>query len=313
MEHATPDSESASHILWHPAFVEALKLELEPYRDALEFYPEYQLTSGPLQIDVVIIKKTKDVVIDKNIAAIFKTDNLIEFKSPGDYIAVEDFYKVYGYACLYAHLRKVPITGITLTFVGSRHPRELLKHLRGVRGYAVEEKAAGIYTINGDILPIQVIDSRELGEEENLWLRGLSDRLDARSIGLVAAEVERRGKGALPGAYFAAIMQANWKSFEEVIKMSNGAVQIERILREAGFYARAEARGVAIGEARGEARGVAIGEARGEARGVAMGEARGKEYQAVRIAKNLLSKGFTLEQTAELTDLDIEKVRALQQ
>jgi len=56
----TKDSES-SHISWHPAFVEALQMELEAYEDALEFYPEYQLTSEPLRIDCVIIKKTKDV------------------------------------------------------------------------------------------------------------------------------------------------------------------------------------------------------------------------------------------------------------
>jgi hypothetical protein len=41
------DNSAASPILWHPAFVEALRLELEQYGDALEFYPEYQLTTGP--------------------------------------------------------------------------------------------------------------------------------------------------------------------------------------------------------------------------------------------------------------------------
>jgi predicted nicotinamide N-methyase len=57
-----------SSIPWHPAFVQAIKLELEPYQDALEFIAEYQLTSEPLEIDVVIIKKAPDLVIEKNIA-----------------------------------------------------------------------------------------------------------------------------------------------------------------------------------------------------------------------------------------------------
>jgi hypothetical protein len=60
--------------------------------------PEYQLTTEPLKIDVVIIKKTKNVVIDKNIAAIFREHNVLEFKNPTDYVSVNDFYKVYGYA-----------------------------------------------------------------------------------------------------------------------------------------------------------------------------------------------------------------------
>jgi len=75
------ESESPN-ISWHPAFIEVLKLELDEYKDNLEFFPEYQLTSEPLRIDCVIIKKTKDVEIKKNIATIFKTWNLIEYKSP---------------------------------------------------------------------------------------------------------------------------------------------------------------------------------------------------------------------------------------
>jgi hypothetical protein len=39
---------SSSHIPWHPAFVQAIKLELEQYKDALEFLSEYRLTSEPV-------------------------------------------------------------------------------------------------------------------------------------------------------------------------------------------------------------------------------------------------------------------------
>ena len=59
-----PD-DKPSPIAWHPAFVEAIQMELEHYQEALEFYPEYQLTSEPLKIDCVIIKKAKDVIIKK--------------------------------------------------------------------------------------------------------------------------------------------------------------------------------------------------------------------------------------------------------
>ena len=92
-------------ITWHPAFVEALQLELEAYRDSLVFHPEYQLTSEPLKIDCVVVIKAKDLVIEKNIAAIFRETNLLEYKSPGGYVSVADFYKVYGYACLYTAWR----------------------------------------------------------------------------------------------------------------------------------------------------------------------------------------------------------------
>ena len=81
--------------------------------------------------------------------------------------------------------------------------------------------------------------------------------------------------------------------------MSSTALTLEQVLEEVGFNARIEARG--------EARGVAIG----EARGIAKGEARGQEVKAVEIAQNMLKSGFPVEQVAELSGLDIEKVKAL--
>ena len=76
MEPTTPDP--AQLIAWHPAFIEALQMELEEYEDALKFHPEDPLTSGQLKIDCVVIKKAKGAVITKNIAAIFREWNVLE-------------------------------------------------------------------------------------------------------------------------------------------------------------------------------------------------------------------------------------------
>ena len=52
----------------------------------------------------------------------------MEFKSPEDYLSVKDFLKVYAYACLYAAITpETELSGVTLTFVEHRHPRELHK------------------------------------------------------------------------------------------------------------------------------------------------------------------------------------------
>ena len=125
------------YIDWHAAFIEALQLELEVYRDFLEFYPECQLTYKPLKIDCVVIKKAKDAVIKKNIAAIFRDVNILEYKSPTGYVSVGYFYKVYGYACFYSFLKEVPMTDMTLTFVVSRKPEKLIGHMEKVRRYTV--------------------------------------------------------------------------------------------------------------------------------------------------------------------------------
>ena len=92
--HSSDDT--TSRTTWHPAFVEALMMELRDYMDVLDFHPEYNLTSEPLRIDCVVIKKAKGAVIEKNIAAIFRDVNLVEYKSPTDYLSIDDFYKVYA-------------------------------------------------------------------------------------------------------------------------------------------------------------------------------------------------------------------------
>ena len=40
-------------------------------------------------------------MIQKNIGRIFRQYNIVEYKSPDDYLSIDDFYKVYAYCCLY--------------------------------------------------------------------------------------------------------------------------------------------------------------------------------------------------------------------
>lgn len=49
-----------------------------------------------------------EIQLHKNIGHIFKVYNILEYKAPTDYLSVNDFYKVYGYACFYlADTRRV--------------------------------------------------------------------------------------------------------------------------------------------------------------------------------------------------------------
>ncbi len=110
-------------IPWHTAFFEAIQMELDEYNLYLQFTSEFPLNTTPLKIDVVIIKKSGDITIQKNIASIFRKENILEYKSPDHYVSVGDFYKVYGYSCLYSALNKVDIKDMTLTFVERHYPR----------------------------------------------------------------------------------------------------------------------------------------------------------------------------------------------
>jgi len=291
MEPITPP-EQADHleqdkpIQWHPAFFQAIQLELGEYRHALKFIYEYQLTSGPQRIDVLIIKKIEDIAIKKNIAAIFRKENLVEYKSPDDHLSVKDFYKVYGYACQYIQLednKNIDISELTLTFVESRYPQELIKHLTEKRNFTVEESHPGIYNVKGDIMAIQLIDSRKLSAEENLWLKELDNRLTAPRIQRLTEEIWRLGNAANIAAYIDAVMQANSKSVEEMYKMSERALTLDEVFVKVGAAARWEARGEAIGEA------------------------RGKEE----VARNALSRGLSLEMIHDITGLELETIKSI--
>jgi hypothetical protein len=160
---------------------------------------------------------------------------------------VVDFYKVYGYACLYTSLNRIPITGLSLSFIESRYPKKLLDHLRNVRGFAVEKTAPGIYTVRGDVLPIQVIDSSRLPAEENLWLKSLTNKLDASAFNRLSGEVTRQGKYARISAYLQVIAQANPEAIKETMEMGK-TLTLEKVLEDAGWIAKWEARGIAKGE-----------------------------------------------------------------
>jgi hypothetical protein len=288
----TPEDTDQS-IPWHPAFIEALKMELEEYEDVLEFLTEFQLTSEPLRIDCVVVKKAKDIVIKKNIAVIFRKCNIVEFKSPDDYVSVEDFYKVYGYACLYASFEKTPITDLTITFVESRYSKKLLDHLKKERGYKVVETCPGIYTISGDILPIQVIDSRKLPVEENLWLRGLNNGLKPLMLTQVSNKIRRQGKAVRLKAYLYAIVTANYTAIKEAEKKMN---TFDRLAIETGLAAKWEAEG----EARGEARG--------EVMGMAKGREAGRAEERAEVARNALAQGLAPEFVQKITGLDMQTI-----
>jgi hypothetical protein len=249
-------AESAtSSIPWHPAFVQAIKLELEPYRDSLEFIAEYPLTAEPLEIDVVIIKKAPDLVIEKNIARIFRRINALEYKSPDDYFSVYDFYKALSYAFLYAALNKVHVEDMTLSIIETRHPRELFKYMEEEGRGGITKTAPGIYQIAGYPLPIQLIETKRLPVEENLWLKGLTKDLNAQAARSILEESRKKGKEADIAAYLHALINANQKAIQEVLAMAGEGLPFDKLIEEMGLAAKWEARGKIEGEAQGEARG----------------------------------------------------------
>lgn len=88
-------------IQWHPGFVAAMDLELAENRADLVYEKEYNLNTKPLEIDLLVIKKDKDVRTTNEIGWIFRRYNILEYKSPDDSLDIDAFYKTGAYASLY--------------------------------------------------------------------------------------------------------------------------------------------------------------------------------------------------------------------
>ena len=67
---------------WHPPFCASMQLELKEYKSILEYLMEYALSTKPLLIDLLVIKKLRGIEIENEIGCRFRSHNVIEYKSP---------------------------------------------------------------------------------------------------------------------------------------------------------------------------------------------------------------------------------------
>jgi hypothetical protein len=217
-------------------------LTLYPYRDLLSFVFEHPLNSEPLRIDVVIIKKQRGTVVDNPIAAIFRETNVVEYKSPGDHLSISDFHKVGAYARLYCAQNRVETGDMSVSFVTAAHPRKLLDYLRNNYRFSVQEQGPGIYYVEGDIFPTQIIESHRLeGTEGWLWLKELRQGLNGEAIQAILERSRTMPEGAPLSAFLHTVLRANGPGVKEALAMSE--VSLDEVFEEFGLTAKWEAKG----------------------------------------------------------------------
>jgi hypothetical protein len=287
-------------VKWHRAFFEALQVELEDYQGSLIFEAEHELKREFPRIDVVVIKKPRGLIITKNIGRIFRAVNLAEYKSPEDYLSVRDFYKGLAYVGLYLEHapQSVEITDITLTFVETRYPHDLLAHLESVQKYQIEREllCPGIYEVKGCIVPIQIVESKKLPVAENLWLSNLKGGLSLERLG----EIMEKGKGKPLGMYFRAVLQANTKQLEEMEDMTDAVfyAKMESILEKSGWLAKAVEREQQKTEAE-----------RQRAEAERQRAERKLEAERQKTARKFAKKSWSVSEIADFMELDIAVVQ----
>ncbi len=233
-------------IQWHSGFSAALRITLGDEMELLEMREEYLLGRKPLQMDVLIIKNQRNIEIKKEIGRIFRKHNIIEYKSPEDSLNINDFYKVYGYACIYQAntdtVKEIDPEELTITFVCSHYPREMMKHLFSVRSIRAEQKGEGIYWLTGDAIAMQFLITPKLSGAENYWLQKLRIDLKAgEEIRDVMRNYEKHRKIKDYEAVMDLITRANWNQMKEEKKMCEALKELfAEELREADKKGRTE-------------------------------------------------------------------------
>lgn len=170
---------------WHPAFCAAAKIELLSNKNELDFKQEYNLSQKPLQIDLLIIEKVQNVIIQNEIGHLFKRYNVIEYKSPGDGMTIDDFFKTVGYAYIYKGLgekvNQIPLNELTVSLFREEKPKKLMDELEKC-GCRIEKVAEGIYYVYGLLIAAQIVVTKELDNAKHSSLRVLSAKAQEQDI-----------------------------------------------------------------------------------------------------------------------------------
>ena len=252
---------------WHPAFGAALRITFaeEIERKELELQEEYLLSKKP----------------------------------PDDNLSVNDFYKVYGYACFYQSNtnrgREIEPTEITITFVCNHYPREMMKHLKEGRGIRAECHYKGVYYLKGDAIPMQLLITHELTQEENCWIQSLRMNLRAgKELSGLITRYEPFKDSKDHAAVMDLITRANWKEMEVEEKMCDA---LRELFADEMEKEREKARRT------GRQEGLEEGHAQGRAQGLEQG------LELAKLIFRLSSEGRSEEEIAGKCGIPLERVR----
>lgn len=212
-------------IQWHPGFVAAINLELAENRDDLIYEKEYNLNTKPLEIDLLVIKKDKDVQIANEIGRMFKGHNILEYRSPEDRMDIDSFYKAGAYASLYKAYGETvderKAEDITVSLVREAKPDGLFRYFREHK-VEVSNPYPGIYyVLDGVLFFTQVIVTRELNGKNHGWLKSLSDKLKKEEMEALLKRA-RSLSGKLERELADAVLEVSVKANREIVEELKG-------------------------------------------------------------------------------------------
>ncbi len=220
---------------WHMGALSVVEIDLKDYWEYLKFTRDFTLNTKPLEIDMLIIKKDRPVVIDNEIGRIFRQHNIVEYKSEEDALNMSTLLKVEAYACLYQNYETAsdrrPYNEITMTLIRESKPVGLFKELQEF-GFQVTEEYGGVYYVKGALsFPTQIIVGRELDREKHKWYGMATGKVSEEAMRdaiLYTSKVEDKRERNLLDSIMDLGMNAN----KEVVATLKGRNDMYDILRD---------------------------------------------------------------------------------
>ena len=186
MKEETTNIDAQSKLDWHTGFEGGLRLSLRNYAYYIDIEREHYLSSEPLRIDFLVIKKNAGAVIDNAIGRGFLGHNIIEYKNPNDELNIDVLWKVIGYAALYKSfgesVDQIKITDITISILRAIKPVKLFKDLTDA-GKNIVQEYPGVYAISDLIeIPVRIIVTDELEDSELMAFSVMSQNASEEEI-----------------------------------------------------------------------------------------------------------------------------------
>ena len=291
---------------WHPAFCAAARLEFNEDMEALEFYSEYNLSRKPLQIDLLIVEKNKNVRVKNQIGHIFRQNNIIEYKCPGDAMSIDDFYKAVAYACMYKALGErvdaVKADELTISMMRESYPVCMIASLRK-QGIELEKVYDGIYYLKNFFIPTQIVVMKELSPGLHNSFRVLSRNAKRKDIETFVRDVESyigKSEKMDADAVLQVSMSANYELYDKVRRENTMCEALRRLMKDEIEETLEKATKEAIQT------GLEKGIAEGRVKGMEEGQTQTQKKTSIALSK----MGMSVENIASAVDATIAQVQS---
>ncbi|MDE7205887.1 MAG: hypothetical protein K2N90_01770 [Lachnospiraceae bacterium] len=181
-------------VQWHLGFASAIDLELAKNRSDLTYHREYNLNKQALEVDLLVIKKDKDTLIDNEIGKMFRKYNIMEYKSPDDHFSIDTFYKAGAYASLYKSygttVDERKADEITVSIVREVEPVKLFQYFEEHEIHYTNPYSGIYYVTDRVLFPTQIIVTKKLNIDGHMWLTALSAGLKKQQLRKLLEKIE---------------------------------------------------------------------------------------------------------------------------